>query len=269
MSANEEREMLSISMRKDGVLAVRLNRPDVRNAFNTELIHELRSCFEDVNDNADCRALLLSGEGKSFSAGADIDWMKRQGELSREENIRSALEMAGMFQAIYSCRKPVLAAIHGAALGGGTGLAAVADIAITEDTTLFGFTEVRLGILPAVISPYVVEKIGTAKARALFITGSRFDGREAERIGLVFKSVPEGGLQEEVEKQIAELCLAAPRASEEAKTLAQFLSPRPPEGDLQATAERIADIRRTAEAKEGLSAFLDKRKPAWIEQSGG
>lgn len=259
------RELLSVSLRPDRVLHVRLDRPKVRNAFNSQLIAELHDCFEEASEDDRCRAVLLSGEGKSFSAGADIDWMKQQGELSLDENVRSALEMAAMFQSIYDCKKPVLAAIHGAALGGGTGLTAVADIAITEDSTIFGFTEVRLGILPAVISPYVVEKIGTAKARALFVTGSRFDGREAERIGLVFKSVPDGTLWEEIERQIGELCQAAPKASAKAKALAQFLSPRPPQGDLEATARKIAEIRGSKEAKEGLTAFLEKRKAAWIE----
>jgi len=261
--------LLKITRRPDQVLHVSLDRPEVRNAFNSRLITELRSCFEMASEDPSCRAVLMTGEGKSFSAGADIDWMKRQGELSREENVESALEMAGMFQAIYACKKPVIAAIHGAALGGGTGLTAVADMAICEHSTIFGFTEVRLGILPAVISPYVVEKIGTGKARALFVTGSRFGGQEAERIGLVFRSVPDGQLEQEIEKQIQELCQAGPLASAQAKALAQSLSPRPPAEDLQAMAERIAEIRGSAEAREGLSAFLEKRKPAWNQEGEG
>ncbi|MEZ5988648.1 MAG: biotin carboxylase N-terminal domain-containing protein [Planctomycetota bacterium] len=182
-------------LREDRVLHVRLDRPEARNAFNDQLIAELRATFDEASADEACRAVLLTGNGKSFSAGADIDWMRQQGELSYIENLASAEEMAGMFQAIYACRKPVVVAAHGAALGGGTGLVAAADIALCEHSTVLGFTEVRLGILPAVISPYVVEKIGIARARALFVLGSRFDGREAERIGLVFRSVPDGGLE--------------------------------------------------------------------------
>jgi len=172
---------------KGPALHVRLNRPEVRNAFNGAVVMELRQAFLDADRSA-ARVVVLSGNGKSFSAGADLAWMQEQATLPAEQNERSAAEMAAMFLAIARCTKPVIAKIHGHALGGGSGLTAAADIAICAEDTVFGLTEVKLGIVPAVISPFVMQKIGAGRARALFLTGERFDGKEAERVGLVHRA---------------------------------------------------------------------------------
>jgi len=256
-------EHLDVTTRDDGVLHVRLDRPEVHNAFNETLIAELHATFTNAAGEASVRAVLLTGNGPSFSAGADIAWMREQGQASLEDNRAGAKRMASMFHAIYSCPKPVLAGIHGAALGGGTGLAAVADIAIAEESAVFGFTEVRLGIVPAVISPFVVEKLGVAKARALFLTGERFDGREAERVGLVFRCCPDGELEAHLDRATGAVLASAPNAVLAAKQLTQSLSPRPVADDLDRVAECIAELRGSPEAQEGLEAFLNKRKASW------
>jgi methylglutaconyl-CoA hydratase len=259
-------EHLVLELRPSGALDIALNRPERHNAFNAQVVRELREAFDWASAADEVRCVLLRGEGPSFSAGADIEWMRAQGELGHAENLESAREMAGTFEAIYACHKPVVAAVHGAALGGGTGLTAAADIALCEESTVFGFTEVRLGILPAVISPYVTEKIGVAHARALFTLGSRFKGREAERVGLVFRCVADGALQEETERILSELAKGAPGALIACKALAQSMASVTPSKRIEFCAERIATLRGRSEAQEGLAAFLEKRKPAWIEE---
>ncbi|MFQ5504893.1 MAG: enoyl-CoA hydratase-related protein [Planctomycetota bacterium] len=254
---------LALEPRPDGVLHVKLDRPRVHNAFNDELIEELSTAFGEATVDPAVRAILLTGNGPSFSAGADIDWMRRQGELDLDENVESGKRMARMFWTIYACRKPVVAGIHGAALGGGTGLAAVADVALASEDAFFGFTEVRLGIVPAVISPFVIEKLGSARARALFLLGERFDAREAERLGLVFRSCPTGELEATLERHLGSLLQGGPEALIAAKNLAQSRSGI--QGKLDTVAELIARTRRGAEAREGLRAFLEKRRPAWVD----
>lgn len=250
---------------RDGVvLHVRLNRPEVRNAFNGTVIRELHQVFVAANTD-DARVVLLSGNGKSFSAGADVQWMTEQGTLPEAENRASAVEMAKSILAIARCRKPVVVRIHGHALGGGCGLTAAADIAICTDTTLFGLTEAKLGIVPAVISPFVVQKIGAGRARALFLTAERFDGREAERIGLVHKAVSEDQLDGEVQRVIKELLSSGPAAVASAKELIKTMAPLSLEDAIPTTSEWIARLRATPEAKEGFAAFLEKRKPNWVE----
>ena len=262
--SNAQYSQLETHLRADAVLEVRLDRPKQRNAFNAVLIEELTACFELASANSALRVVLLSGNGKVFCAGADIDWMRSQGELGREANLASAKQMADMFETIRSCAKPVIAKVHGAALGGGTGLTAAADIAITSHDTVFGFSEVRLGIIPAVISPYIVEKLGPAHARALFLLGSRFDGREAERVGLVFRAVAAVELDSEVEKTVQSILAGGPQAVIAAKALSLALSARDLGSERELTSRSIAEIRGTDEAREGLSAFLDQRKPAWL-----
>lgn len=254
---------LEIEACDTGVLRVRLNRPAVHNAFNETLIGELRSTFEAASGDPGVRLVVLTGNGKSFSAGADIAWMRQQGKADLADNVASAERMARMFHAIWACAKPVLAGVHGAALGGGTGLTAVADVAIAEESATFGFTEVRLGIIPAAISPFVIEKLGPARARALFLLGSRFDGREAERLGLVHRACEQGRLAAHVERTAAEILRGGPQALTAAKQLTHELAGRHIDEVLALTAERIASIRGTEEASEGLSAFLDKRSPSW------
>ncbi|HHI79997.1 MAG TPA: hypothetical protein ENK02_08445 [Planctomycetes bacterium] len=260
-------ETLLLERDPKGVLEIRLNRPEKHNAFNATVIEELKRAFEEASEEEGVRVVLLTGSGKSFSAGADIDWMRDQGRESEAANVQSALRMSEMFYAVYACKKPVLAKVGGAALGGGTGLVAAVDIAIASQDAIFGFTEVRLGIIPAVISPFAVEKLGPATARSLFLLGKRFNGIEAERLGLVFRSVPAAELDAEVENCLADLLRGSPKALEEAKALAQSLNPIPPLREIPRCAEAIAKIRGTPEAQEGLSAFLERRRPSWFPEN--
>ena len=245
------------------VAHVRLNRPDVRNAFNGAVVEELRRAFDELSALASARVVVLSGKGKSFSAGADLTWMQEQAALAPQQNEQSAAEMAAMFLSLARCNKPVVAKIHGHALGGGSGLAAAVDLAICASDTVFGLTEVKLGIVPAVISPFVIQKIGAGRARALFLTGERFDGKEAERIGLVHRAVPAAELDAAVEKTVTELLSSGPTAVASAKELIRAVAPLSLEDAIPVTSKWIAALRATSEAREGMSAFLEKRKPSW------
>ncbi|MEY4830201.1 MAG: hypothetical protein RLZZ562_1997 [Planctomycetota bacterium] len=251
---------------RDGpVLHVRLNRPDVRNAFNGKVVEELGLVFREADLDEQARVVVLSGNGKSFSAGADLAWMQEQAELPTEQNERSAERMARMFLAIARCRKPVIGRIHGHALGGGTGLTASVDMAFCTQDCQFGLTEVKLGIVPAVISPFVMQKIGTGRARTLFLTGERFDGNEAQRIGLVHKAVAdEKALDAEVQRAIGELIAAGPMAVASAKELIRSVGALSLEEAIPVTSKWIASLRATPEAREGMGAFLGKRKPNWM-----
>jgi methylglutaconyl-CoA hydratase len=251
---------------RDGpVLHVRLNRPDVRNAFNGKVVEELGLVFREADLDEQARVVVLSGNGKSFSAGADLAWMQEQAELPTEQNERSAERMARMFLAIARCRKPVIGRIHGHALGGGTGLTASVEMAFCTQDCQFGLTEVKLGIVPAVISPFVMQKIGTGRARTLFLTGERFDGNEAQRIGLVHKAVAdEKALDAEVQRAIGELIAAGPMAVASAKELIRSVGALSLEEAIPVTSKWIASLRATPEAREGMGAFLGKRKPNWM-----
>ncbi len=252
-------------VREGPVLHVRLNRPDVRNAFNGKVVEELGLVFREADLDADARVVVLSGNGKSFSAGADLAWMQEQAELPTEQNERSAERMARMFLAIARCRKPVIGRIHGHALGGGTGLTAAVDMAFCTQDCQFGLTEVKLGIVPAVISPFVMQKIGKGRARTLFLTGERFDGNEAQRIGLVHKAfADEKALDAEVQRTIGELLAAGPMAVASAKELIRSVGALSLEEAIPVTAKWIAALRATPEAREGMGAFLGKRKPNWM-----
>jgi methylglutaconyl-CoA hydratase len=237
----------------------------VRNAFNGKVVEELGLVFREADLDADARVVVLSGNGKSFSAGADLAWMQEQAELPTEQNERSAERMARMFLAIARCRKPVIGRIHGHALGGGTGLTAAVDMAFCTQDCQFGLTEVKLGIVPAVISPFVMQKIVTGRARTLFLTGERFDGNEAQRIGLVHKAcADEKALDAEVQRTIGELLAAGPMAVASAKELIRSVGALSLEEAIPVTAKWIASLRATPEAREGMGAFLGKRKPNWM-----
>jgi methylglutaconyl-CoA hydratase len=251
------------------VLHARLNRPEVRNAFDGELIDDLHHLFSAIDRDAAVRVVVLSGNGPSFSAGADLGWMKAQAALPREANEASATHMARAFLAIARCAKPVVAKIHGHALGGGCGLTAAADLALCAEDTVFGLTEVKLGIVPAVISPFVMQKIGPGRARALFLTGERFDGREAQRIGLVQRAVPAAELDGAVRAAVDELLGSGPAAIHSAKELIAAVGQLSLEAAIAVTAPWIAELRSTPEAREGMSAFLEKRKPAWRQPGAG
>jgi methylglutaconyl-CoA hydratase len=247
--------MQALRVEPDGdLLRVTLARPERRNAFDAELIRELTEAFSDVGDQV--RAVLLAGEGKSFSAGADVDWMRGSIELSYEENVADARRLRMMLETIDSCPAPVVARVHGHALGGGCGLVACADIAVAAPDAVFAFSEVKLGIIPAVISPFALAKIGPSAARRYFITGEKFDVETALRIGLVH-GVDED-LDGAVDAIVGELRSAGPEAARHAKKL---VLERP---DGLGTERRIAQRRTSDEGQEGLHAFLDKRNPGWF-----
>lgn len=250
-------------LRRGPVQEVRLDRPAVRNAFNGTLVAELSAAFAAIDADSSVRVVVLAGNGPSFSAGADLSWMQEQANLPAAENERGAAAMAGMFLAIARCKKPVVARVHGHALGGGTGLTAAADIALCTVNTVFGLTEVKLGIVPAVISPFVLQKIGPGRARALFLTGERFDGREAERVGLVHRAVPVEQLDAAVASVVGELTSSGPNAVADAKRLIATVTPLSLEDAIPVTSRWIAALRATPEAKEGMGAFLEKRRPDW------
>jgi methylglutaconyl-CoA hydratase len=253
--------------RRDGpVEHVMLNRPDVRNAFNDDVIAELTAWAAVARADATLRVVVLSGEGKVFSAGADAGWMARMIAYSRDDNERDATRMAEMFHALDTLPAAVVGRIQGAALGGGAGLAAVCDVAIADEDAVFGFTETKLGILPAVISPYVLPKIGPSAARELFLTGMRFSAARAREIGLVHAVVSASELDETVARYVAELLSAAPTGVAAAKALIRLVWGHPAADAMRITAQAIARQRVSSEGQEGLRAFLDKRKPRWTDE---
>lgn len=257
--------MERLELRLEGPVArVFLNRPDVRNAFDGLMVTELRSVLFDLRNEDAVRVIVLGGHGASFCAGADLEWMRAMAGFSREDNLREAQALADLFFTVYESPKPVVARVHGAALGGGAGLVAACDIPVAALGTQFAFSEVRLGILPSVISPYVLRKIGESAARELFLTGERFDAQKAKEIGLVRAAVPEAELDAAVEARVQELLKAGPRAVADAKALIREVGYRRIEDVQRYTVERIADVRVTPEGQEGMRAFLEKRKPSWM-----
>lgn len=250
------------------VVRVTLNRPDVRNAFNEQVIAELTAWAENVTQTPSghhARVAVLAGAGKTFCAGADLAWMSRMIDYSFDDNVRDAAAMAAMFDALDTLPIPLIGRVHGAALGGGSGLAAVCDIVVASDSATFGFTEAKLGILPAVISPYVVQKIGVSAARELFLTGARFPAARARDIGLAHAVVPENDLDRTVDSYINELLSSAPGAITGAKHLIAAVANRIPAELVDVTSETIARHRVAHEGQDGMRAFLEKRKPGWIE----
>ena len=238
------------------ILRVTMDRADRRNAFDADLIRELSEAFSDVGD---ARAVILAGEGESFCAGADVDWMRASVELSYEENVADARRLRMMLDTINNCPAPVIARVQGHALGGGCGLVACADVVVAAPDAVFAFSEVKLGIIPSVISPFALAKIGESAARRYFVTGERFDAQTAFRIGLVHELAAE--LDTAVERIVAELRTAGPEAARHAKRL---VLERP---DSLGTERRIAQRRTSDEGQEGLRAFLEKRKPAWSSEN--
>ena len=246
-----------------GVAKVTLNRPDERNSFNDEVIAKLTDAFRMAAAAEDIRAVLLCGAGKAFSAGADLGWMKRAAEMTEAENAADALKMAAMFEAIYFCPKPVVAKVHGAAMGGAMGLIAACDMAVAAESAKFAFTEVRLGLAPAVIAPYVIAKIGAGGASRYFLTGERFDAETAMRIGLVSEVAAEGELDSAAHRLIDALLKGSPNAQREIKKLIQTVAGFSAENFRDYTARLIASLRVSAEGQEGLASFFEKRLPKW------
>jgi methylglutaconyl-CoA hydratase len=253
-----------LSVERHGpVERVTLNRPDVRNAFNEHVIADLTAWAKAAHQDPSLRVVVFAGAGKVFSAGADAAWMAKMAGYSHDDNVRDARAGAEMFLAINTVPAIVIGRIHGAALGGGSGLAAVCDIVVTEPDAIFGFTETRLGILPAMISPYVLQKIGASAARELFLTGMRFDAHKAKAIGLVHEVVPAADLDAAVDRYVIEALAASPTAVARAKALIPNVLGRSPADVMAITAEAIATQRVSAEGQEGLQAFLEKRTPSW------
>jgi len=253
-----------LEVRREGAnVHVVLGRPDVRNAFNAELIEALRAAFETLGADASVRAIVLSGAGKTFCGGADVNWMRESLLLTREENVEDARRLSRMLRTIDRVPVPVIARIQGAALGGGAGLAAVCDVVVAADDALFGFTETKLGILPAVISPFVLAKIGQSHARALCLTGERFGAARAKAIGLVHEVVPAAELDAAVARILREIASASPTGIAAIKRLLAHVAERDYDDTLDITAHAIAEQRTSAEGQEGLHAFLEKRIPEW------
>jgi len=245
-----------------GVTTLTLNRPENYNALDRTFIDELTQSVLDLND--DTRILLIQAEGKHFCAGADINWMKASATLSEEHNKEDAMAFSNMLDAVNSFKQPTVARIHGAALGGGTGLACCCDIVVASDCAIFAFSEVKLGIIPATISPYSIAAIGPRAARRYFLTGERIDAVDAYRIGLIHDICSIANLDSRVEDQIQALLSASPQAQIAAKDLISHVSGRPIDLSLrQGLGDRLATIRASDEAQEGLGAFLEKRPPSW------
>lgn len=240
--------------REDDILRVTLARPEARNAFDAALIAELAETFVDVGS---ARAVVLAGDGPSFCAGADVEWMRASADLDYEANVADANALRRMLEAVDSCAAPVVAAVQGHALGGGAGLVACSDVVIAHERTVFAFSEVKLGIIPAVIAPFTLRKIGESAARRYFVTGERFDAATALRIGLVHEVTAD--LAGALDGVVAELRSAGPRAARHAKRL---VLDRPDGPD---TARRIAERRTSEEGQEGLHAFLERRRPGWAK----
>lgn len=254
----------TVRIEREGAVArVTLARPKTRNAFDEVVIDELTRAFLSFVDDRDTRVVVLEGEGSVFCAGADIGWMRRAGSWSKTENETDAERMAGMLRAIDDCAQPVVALVQGAAIGGGVGLVAASDVAIAAQDAVFSLAEVRLGILPSVISPYVLRAIGAREARRWFLTGERFGAPEAFRIGLVHEVVPAADLGAARDRLVTELLSSAPEAVAVAKRLIADVAGKSPEEAMPLTVRTIAERRASEEAREGLSAFLEKRPPAW------
>ena len=248
----------------DGILEVSLNRPDVHNAFNDELIAEMIAVLDEIETRRDLRAVVLRGDGANFCAGADLNWMSKMVAYSRDENVRDSAQLARMYERLDRCPLPVVGRIHGAAIGGGVGLVAVCDVVIAESATKFGLSEVKLGILPAVISPYVIAKIGGGHARALFLTGERFGAERALQIGLVHR-VANGSeeLDRLVAETIAQIRTSGPEAVRECKKLIAHVASHSLDDSIAFTIEAIAARRTSREGQEGMQAFLRKEKAPW------
>ena len=257
-------ENTSLGVEIEGSIArITLNRPEVHNAFDGRLIAELTDCYVRLGTEASIRVIVLAGAGTSFCAGADLGWMRRMADYTEEENRADARKLQQMFTEIARCPKVTIARVQGAAIGGGAGLVAVCDIAISVPEAIFALSEVRLGLVPAVIAPYILEKIGAGAARALFVTGERFGAGTALRLGLVQHIVPAAELEMAVQQKADLACQAGPEAVAEAKRLLTAIVGQTPDETASATVACIAALRVSPEGQEGMRAFFEKRKPNW------
>ncbi len=249
---------------EQSVAMLYLNRPDVHNAFNQTMVDELLDIIPRLDEREDIRIVLITGTGPSFSAGADIGWMRESVDHDYQDNLHSATRLSTLFYRLWSLTKPVVVAVNGAAVGGAMGFIGAGDIVIASEKAVFGFTEVRLGIIPAVISPYVLRRAGESAVRELFLTGRRFNAREAQEKNLVNYIVAHDRLEDVSRQRCQELLKAGPAALAACKELLRQVRDMPVETASHYTPELLARLRTTAEAQEGLRAFLEKRHPAWI-----
>jgi methylglutaconyl-CoA hydratase len=257
-------EVSSVLIEHDGpILRLTLNRPEVRNAFDEEVIDLLSSAALGASEDGSLRAVVLAGNGKTFCAGADIAWMAKAIAYSRQENLSDAEDLARLLERLDTLPVPVIGRIQGSALGGGVGLAAICDIVVAADDAVFALSEVKLGILPAVVAPYVLRKIGISAARGLFLTGVRFDAARAREIGLVHDVVPASDLDAAVRRRLDDVLAAGPQGIAKAKALIREIAGVHPEDVIGITTNAIASQRVSEEGQEGLRAFLEKRKPSW------
>ena len=249
-----------------GIFYLNLNRPEIMNAFDDELIHQLNNIFLDLRNNKNIKALVVTGNGKGFSAGADLSWMRRMSDVSREENYNDSMKLAEMLNTLYNLPFPTIAAVNGAAYGGGVGFVTACDIAVANKYAKFCLSEARLGLIPSVISPYVVKAVGERNAKYLFFTSAPISSEEAVKIGMVNFSVENEELESTVEEIILKILQGGPEAIKSAKKLIYYVESKEiNEKVMNETAKRIANSRASSEGKEGISAFLNKRKPNWQE----
>jgi methylglutaconyl-CoA hydratase len=258
--------MNALEITQEGaVLTITLSRPDIRNAFNDEVIAEITAAFQDAASRAEVRAVVLAATGPAFCAGADLNWMRRMADYTRAENLADAAALAEMLRVMYECPKPTIARIQGDVYAGGMGLVAACDMAVSVDTANFCLSEVKLGLIPATISPYVIRAMGARAAHRYFLTAERFDANEAHRIGFVHAVVSAEELDAKVAELTGALVNASPNAVRSCKRLVQDVAGLPIEAPLIArTVEGIADIRTSSEGREGVQSFLQKRKPSWL-----
>ncbi len=264
MSTDKNAASISVKVTSSGVARITMNRPELHNAFDDQVINDLTRAIRKVESNKDIRLLVLDAKGKSFSAGADLNWMKRMATYSWEENYQDSLKLAGLMQALYESSKTTIAVVQGAAFGGGVGLVACCDVVLASDKALFCLSEVKLGLIPSVISPYVVKAIGERNSKRFFATAEKFDAEEAKQINLVHRVVAHDQLNDFAQDYVNKILANGPQAMRQAKQLVNYVVDKALDEDLVLeTAQRIADIRASSEGREGVSAFLEKRPANW------
>ena len=263
--SDEKYETILVSQ-KDSVARITLNRPKVHNAFNEAMVAELYRAFADASQEEGIRVVVITGKGRSFCAGADLNWMRRVKDYSFQDNLQESKQLAELMYTIYSLPLPTIARVNGAAIGGGAGLVAACDLVIAVQTARFSLSEVKLGLVPAVISPYVLRRVGESACREFFLTGERLTAEKAMRFGLVNEVVPPERLDRAVEERVSQLLTSGPRALHTCKEILRQVPGMSFQEAKAYTAEIIASLRISQEGQEGMSAFLEKRKPNW---SGG
>ncbi len=261
------KDFQTLIIENDIVITVWLNRPELHNAMNDVMIAEMTQVFQQIPEDKSVRLIVLRGKGKSFCAGADLNYMKSIAQFGFEENVKDGKKLAALFQTIYECPIPTLAVVHGAAYGGANGLLAACDMVMADESTNFAFSEVKLGIAPATISPFVIKRIGEFGAKELMMTGKRFKGKEAEKWKLVNHAVAEGKLEEEAERLIKQILSSGPEAVKATKILIDKVvnNEKSMKDTIGYTAKLIAQLRASDEGQEGMAAFLEKRKANWVE----